>query len=231
MHLLVSLLVPATAATLIAASALSITPAAVPATVSVTLPATATGTMPVAIIRSDPLTTPASSIGTRTTNGSLTGTSGVASPRGTGLTPPLPGNVVWPLSPRPVVHRRFEQPLHQWSRGHRGVDLVAAVGQPVLSASEGVVAFSGVIAGRGVVTVRHRGGLRTSYEPVEQRLGTGTPVHPGTRIAVVSATPGHCAPLSCLHWGAITGETYRDPLALLGFGGPGFGRPILLPLG
>ena len=132
----------------------------------------------------------------------------------------------WPISPRPAVSRRFEQPLTAWSRGHRGVDLFAVVGQPVFSAGEGVVAFSGVIADRGVVTVRHFGGLRTTYEPVEERLPTGSRVHRGARIGVVSPTPGHCRPLACLHWGAITGATYRDPLSLLGFG-----QPILLPLG
>jgi murein DD-endopeptidase MepM/ murein hydrolase activator NlpD len=132
----------------------------------------------------------------------------------------------WPLSPRPAVHHRFEQPRSQWAPGHRGVDLLATRGQPVLSAGEGVVAFSGMIAGRGVVTVAHSGGLRTTYEPVGARLASGALVHRGTRIGVVSPTPGHCAPLTCLHWGAISGLTYRDPLSLLGFN-----RPILLPLG
>jgi len=96
----------------------------------------------------------------------------------------------------------------------------------VLSAGEGVVAFSGVIAGRGVITVRHSGGLRTTYEPVDQRLGSGTVVHRGDPIGTISSVPGHCAPLTCLHWGAVAGQLYRDPLALLGLG-----RPILLPLG
>lgn len=138
----------------------------------------------------------------------------------------LRGAFTWPLSPRPAVLRRFEQPLKQWSPGHRGVDLLAAVGQPVLSAGDGIVAFSGVIAGRGVITVRHSGGLRTTYEPVDERLASGTVVHRGTPIGVVSPMPGHCLPRQCLHWGAISGQTYRDPLSLLGFG-----QPILLPLG
>lgn len=132
----------------------------------------------------------------------------------------------WPLSPRPAVLRRFEQPVNQWSAGHRGVDLLAAVGQPVLSAGDGIVAFSGVIAGRGVITVRHSGGLRTTYEPTDGRLSSGTLVRRGTGIGVLSPTPGHCVPRHCLHWGAISGQTYRDPLSLLGIG-----RPILLPLG
>lgn len=147
-------------------------------------------------------------------------------PTPTSSTPSPRARLTWPLAPRPVVHRRFEQPLSQWSRGHRGVDLVAAVSQPVLSPGEGVVAFSGLVAGRGVITVRHSAELRTSYEPVGHQLRPGTPVHRGTPIAVVSSTAGHCVPLTCVHWGAIAGATYLDPLSLLGFG-----RPILLPLG
>ena len=141
-----------------------------------------------------------------------------------------PGRFTWPLSPRPSVARRFDRPQHQWSHGHRGVDLLAAVAQPVLSAGAGVVVFSGVIAGRGVVTVRHPGGLRTTYDPVDARLKSSAVVHPGERLGVVSAAPGHCAPRTCLHWGAVADGTddkgYRDPLSLLSFG-----RPILLPLG
>jgi len=132
----------------------------------------------------------------------------------------------WPLSPRPAVLRRFEQPRTQWSSGHRGVDLSAAVGQLVLSAGDGVVAFSGVIAGRGVITVSHSGGLRTTYEPVDQRLTSGTVVHRSDPIGTISSAAGHCAPITCLHWGAIVGQLYRDPLSLLGLG-----WPILLPLG
>jgi murein DD-endopeptidase MepM/ murein hydrolase activator NlpD len=147
-----------------------------------------------------------------------------ATPVATGVT--RSGAFDWPLSPRPAVQRRFEQPRSQWSAGHRGVDLRTIVGQRVLSAGDGVVAFSGKVAGRGVITVRHSGGLRTTYEPVEERLASGARVRRGTRIGVLAPTAGHCVPLSCLHWGAISESTYRDPLSLLGFG-----RPILLPLG
>ena len=116
--------------------------------------------------------------------------------------------------------------------GHRGVDLSAVVGQPVLSAGEGVVAFSGVIAGRGVSSVRHAGGLRTTYDPVDRRLASGVVVGKGDRIGVVAPGPGHCAPLTCLHWGAISP---RQP----GINAPTTipcrswapCRPILLPLG
>ncbi|HEY8822361.1 MAG TPA: M23 family metallopeptidase [Dermatophilaceae bacterium] len=152
------------------------------------------------------------------------GQTGPAEAKITRVTPRGPFD--WPLSPRPAVLRPFDRPADQWSPGHRGVDLLAAAGQPVLSAGDGIVSFSGVVAGRGVLTVQHSGGLRTTYEPVDERLASGTLVHRGTRIGVLSAGPGHCTPRGCLHWGAISGLDYRDPLSLLGFG-----RPILLPLG
>jgi murein DD-endopeptidase MepM/ murein hydrolase activator NlpD len=130
------------------------------------------------------------------------------------------------------VVRRFQPPPTPWSAGHRGVDLFAFVGQPVLAAGAGVVSFSGVVAGVGVVSVDHGGGLRTTYEPVRARAPTGLVVGAGEQIGEVDATPGHCAPLTCLHWGLASGrgaqETYLDPLTAVGLlAGP----PVLLPFG
>lgn len=132
----------------------------------------------------------------------------------------------WPLDPAPVVVRRFDAPDDPWGAGHRGVDLLGRRGQPVLAAGDGVVSFSGVIAGRGVVSVRHDGGWRTTYEPVTDRVPTGTRVSRGDRIGRLGpAGQGHCPPRACLHWGALAGpRDYRDPLALLGLV-----RPVLLP--
>jgi murein DD-endopeptidase MepM/ murein hydrolase activator NlpD len=130
------------------------------------------------------------------------------------------------------VVRRFQPPPTPWGAGHRGVDLVASVGQPVLAAGPGVVAFSGVVAGVGVVTVQHARGLRTTYEPVRARAPSRVAVAAGDAIGEVDATPGHCAPLTCLHWGLLSGrgaqETYLDPVTVLGLlPGP----PVLLPFG
>jgi len=203
-------LVPAASAALIVAVSLSATATTVPApgARSARLGSASVSTTPARSVQAGPK--PSGAVG------EASNTTRVASR----------GDFAWPLYPRPAVRRRFERPRTQWSQGHRGVDLLAAVGQPVLSAGGGVVAFSGVIAGRGVISVRHPGGLRTTYGPVDERLTSGAAVHRGDRIGVVSPAPGHCAPLTCLHWGVISEQTYRDPLSLLGFG-----RPILLPLG
>lgn len=122
----------------------------------------------------------------------------------------------WPLDPRPEVARRFDRPDQPWLPGHRGVDLAAAVGQPVLAPADGRVTWAGVIAGRSVVVVSHDGGLRSTFEPVVATVPVGTAVARGQDVGAVAATPGHCAPRTCLHWGVLRGETYLDPLALVG---------------
>lgn len=121
----------------------------------------------------------------------------------------------WPLDPVPTVVRSFEPPPHPWAAGHRGVDLLGRAGAPVHSAGPGVVSWSGVLAGRGVVAVLHPNGWRTTYEPVDARIPAGTTVTTGSPLGTLSPG-GHCSPRVCLHWGLVIGDrSYRDPLTLL----------------
>ena len=131
---------------------------------------------------------------------------------------------VWPLAPEPAVERGFDPPDDPWGAGHRGVDLAGAVGQPVRAALPGRVSWVGVLAGRGVVVVDH-GGTRTTYEPVEATVELGTTVAAGDPLGTLALGGSHCLPRACLHWGWLDGETYLDPLRLVGAG------PVrLLPL-
>src|SRR5215217_6780304 len=107
----------------------------------------------------------------------------------------------WPLAPAPQVVQPFDPPEQAWLPGHRGVDLATSVGQAVLAPTDGRIAWKGVIAGRAVVVVSHEGGLRSTFEPVEGASPVGTTVTRGQAIGAVTPTPGHCAPLTCLHWG------------------------------
>lgn len=125
---------------------------------------------------------------------------------------------VWPLQPQPRVVAGFDPPAVRWGSGHRGVDLDGWPGAPVRTALGGEIAYVGSIAGRGIVTVRH-GGLRTTYQPVVSTLEVGTRVSAGQVIGTLARTGSHCFPGSCLHWGLLRGETYLDPLLLVG-GGP-----------
>jgi murein DD-endopeptidase MepM/ murein hydrolase activator NlpD len=130
----------------------------------------------------------------------------------------------WPILPARVV-RRFDPPRRPWLAGHRGVDLAGMPFQAVRSAGAGTVVYAGVIAGRGVVSVAHAGGLRTTYEPVIPTLAVGDAVGRGTELGTLEAGHPGCAEPACLHWGLRRGDVYLDPLALLGLG-----RVRLLPL-
>lgn len=135
----------------------------------------------------------------------------------------------------PEVLRGFEPPARRWSPGHRGVDLAAEPGEPVLSPASGVVTFAGTVAGRGVVTVLHQDGRRSSMEPVAAAVRAGDQVAAHAALGELQPVPAgsvaHCAPASCLHWGVREVrdgiERYVDPLGLLDGAGP----VVLLPLG
>lgn len=142
-----------------------------------------------------------------------------------GAAPPEP-RWTWPLDPPHRLVRAFEAPAHAYGPGHRGVDLSGG-GTRVLAVEGGVVRFAGQVAGRGVVSVTHADGLISTYEPVTASVAIGDAVGAGHVLGELSATGSHCtggAP--CLHLGARRGETYLDPMLLLGMRGPS----VLLPL-
>lgn len=117
----------------------------------------------------------------------------------------------WPLPPGDVT-RTFDQPDAPWLSGHRGVDLAGSAGVSVLAAADGVVAFAGMVAGKGVVSIDHADGIRTTYEPVISDLSAGTPVRRGDVIGTL--TLGHGL-ATALHWGAKVGKDYLDPVTLI----------------
>lgn len=128
-----------------------------------------------------------------------------------------------PVAPATVV-RGFVAPRHRYGPGHRGVDLAAPIGAPVLAPAPGVVAFTGQVAGRPVVAIDHPGGLRSSFEPVSSQAVAGSIVAAGAVIGAVStaAPTAHC-PMSCVHWGVRRNGDYIDPMSLL------HRRVVLLP--
>lgn len=135
--------------------------------------------------------------------------------------PPGAGSVApgaryaWPLLPPPAVRTSFDDGSHQFGPGHRGVDLAGTAGQAVLAAEEGVVVHAGPLAGRGVVSVLHQDGLRTTYEPVAPTVAVGAVVARGAVLGALQAGHTGC-PATCLHWGVRRDRLdYLDPLVLL----------------
>lgn len=130
---------------------------------------------------------------------------------------PITGvSFVLPVPPPALVLTPFRPPATRYGPGHRGVDLAAPAGTAIRAAADGTVGYAGSLAGRGVVSVQHADGLRTTYEPVQPTVRAGQWVTAGTVIGRLQ--PGHpsCAPADCLHWGArLPDGSYLDPMSLL----------------
>lgn len=128
----------------------------------------------------------------------------------------------WPLAPTPRVVRHFDKPPGPYAAGHRGVDLAGVPGQDVLAVDAGVVTHAALLAGRGTVTIEHPGGVRSTYEPlrIDPLIRRNSSVATGQALGTLDSTGSHCAPLACLHLGALrqgsSGEwDYVQPLFLL----------------
>jgi murein DD-endopeptidase MepM/ murein hydrolase activator NlpD len=131
------------------------------------------------------------------------------------------GAWLWPVAaPHPIV-RPFVAPATPYSSGHRGID-IGSPGTEVRAPAAGVVSFAGVVVDRPVLSIRHPGGVVSSYEPVMSELAVGDAVSAGQVVGTL--LPGHCAEL-CLHFGVRVDGQYVSPLAFLG----GIPRSVLLP--
>lgn len=118
----------------------------------------------------------------------------------------------WPLNGAQVVGK-YDAPKQQW---------LPAIGcRPACGpsgshrrAADGVIAFSGNVGGKAVVTIRHGGdlsGLTSTFEPAIAERDVGAHVAQGERFARVEGESDHCDE-RCLHWGIKSeGRQYTNP--------------------
>ena len=140
--------------------------------------------------------------------------------------PPTPSEPwVWPVAPPIAVLAPFRAPPTPYAAGHRGIDLAAASGDTVIAPAAGVIRFAGPVAGRGVVSIDHGGGVLSAIEPVGAAIAAGTAVAPGDVLGTV-ASGGHCDG-ACVHFGVRVDGEYVSPFLFLG----GLPRAVLLPMG
>ena len=141
-----------------------------------------------------------------------------------------PNNERWvtPLAGKLVVLRTFDGAAYRanhYGRAHRGVDLLAEVGDQVFAPTDGVVAYVGVINSIPIVVLVHTGNhgnkLQTTYLPVESELMVGGLVRKADPIGNI-ASERHFFGRTVLHWGERLNSEYKNPLRRLG-------APVILP--
>jgi murein DD-endopeptidase MepM/ murein hydrolase activator NlpD len=124
------------------------------------------------------------------------------------FTLPVPGKRLSPFGLRRIINDEPKSP-------HCGLDLRAALGDPVEAANSGRVALVGdfFFSGNAVV-IDHGLGMYTMYFHLSQlKVSQGDRVEQGSIIGLAGATGRASGPH--LHWGARLGGARIDPLELL----------------
>lgn len=102
----------------------------------------------------------------------------------------------------------FREPLCRWCPGNRGIEYATSAGDRITAVAAGVVTFSGSVAGRTYVVVRHPDGKRATYGNLADRL------HAQGDVIATGAVVGHAA--GAFHFGLRDGERYVDPAPFIG---------------
>jgi peptidase M23-like protein len=136
------------------------------------------------------------------------------------LVPPAWADWVWPV--RGEVLTPYRNGTDPYASGqHRGIDIAAATGTPVLAAASGVVGFAGTAGSSGLtVSVRTADGrYDTSYLHLSSTsVREGDSVAAGQRLGAVGTTGTRSATAPHLHFGvrdAGSRHAYHDPLGFL----------------
>lgn len=119
----------------------------------------------------------------------------------------------------PLLVREFRQPNADWAAGHRGVDYLTKIDQPVYASHDGVVSFVGKVVNRSLISIRHENGLITTLEPVCSKLSINDHVSTSDLLGTVCNSPdyeSHCGTRLCLHFSLRTAGGYLSPLVVIG---------------
>lgn len=119
----------------------------------------------------------------------------------------------------PVVDP-FRPPAHIGAPGNRGLEYGNPLWAGVYAAADGVVWFSGMVAGNGVVSIFHADGVKTTYSGMTDVWALeGATIRQGESIGQAGRN---------IHFGAVLGDHYLDPQILIDES-QGSARPRLVP--
>jgi murein DD-endopeptidase MepM/ murein hydrolase activator NlpD len=102
----------------------------------------------------------------------------------------------------------FREPACRWCPGNRGIEYATHPGDPVTAVRGGEVTFSGTVAGRTYIVIRHPDGKRATYGNLTDRL------HAEGDVIAAGVVVGHAA--GAFHFGLRDGERYVDPAPFIG---------------
>ena len=102
----------------------------------------------------------------------------------------------------------FREPRCRWCPGNRGIEYATGTGDAVTAVTTGEVTFSGTVAGRTYLVIRHADGKRATYGNLSDRL------HAHGDVIATGAVVGHAA--GAFHFGLRDGERYVDPAPFIG---------------
>ncbi len=135
------------------------------------------------------------------------------------LAAPAHASWSWPVHGEVITpYRNGDDPYAAGQ--HRGIDIAAAVGAPVVAAAAGEVRFAGTAGSSGLtVSVRTADGFDSSYLHLSSlAVRAGARVSAGARLGAVGTTGTRSAAQPHLHFGVRevgTRHAYVDPLSML----------------
>src|SRR5215211_8678278 len=126
---------------------------------------------------------------------------------------------VWPVTGKVITPYRNGTDPYATGQ-HRGIDIAAPVGAPVVAVAGGEVRFAGTAGSSGLtIGVRTDDGFDTSYLHLSSiAVRAGARVSGGERIGAVGTSGTRSASAPHLHFGvrdAGTRHGYHDPLGFL----------------
>lgn len=122
-----------------------------------------------------------------------------------------PKNWVSPVPAMEIIEA-FDPPDKPWLKGHRGIDVLAVVGEPLRAPTTGTIRFAGTVAGMATVSILTESGHVLTFQPAATSLKKGESFAAGEQIGAVGSG-GHCQ-RSCLHigaWPSASDRRYVDP--------------------
>jgi murein DD-endopeptidase MepM/ murein hydrolase activator NlpD len=126
------------------------------------------------------------------------------------------GTWPWPVT-GPVI-RGYDPPNSPYGSGHRGIDIGAAYGTPIVAPAAGTVSFSGKVGGYLFLTIQHGGGVASIYSWVSALSVKKNDVVRAGQVVALTGQGHPGSDVTHLHFAVKLNGAYVNPLDYLSAG-------------